>query len=70
MYNKYRIKFGEANRNYKSIGRVAAETYVGLIEQKYENKRVHSLVKKLKINVKMHGEHNVKLMSRCTVNTT
>jgi hypothetical protein len=28
------------------------------------------LVKKLKINVKMHGEHNVKLMSRCTVNTT
>jgi hypothetical protein len=25
-----------------------------------ENKKVHSLVKKLKINVKMHGEHNVK----------
>jgi hypothetical protein len=40
-------------------GRVAAETYVGLIEQKYENKKVHPLVKKLTINVKMHGEHNV-----------
>jgi hypothetical protein len=33
-------------------GRVTAETYVGWIEQKYENKKVHSLVKKLKINVK------------------
>jgi hypothetical protein len=32
---------------------------VGLIEQKYE-KKLHSLVKKLKINVKMQGEHNVK----------
>jgi hypothetical protein len=32
-------------------GRVAAETYVGWIEQKYENKKVHSLVKKLKITV-------------------
>jgi hypothetical protein len=30
-------------------GRVAAETYVGWIEQKYENKKAHLLVKKLKI---------------------
>jgi hypothetical protein len=30
-------------------GRVTAETYVGWIEQKYENKKGHSLVKKLKI---------------------
>jgi hypothetical protein len=37
--------------------------FVGWIEQNYENKnkKVHSLVKKLKINVKMHGEHNVEL---------
>jgi hypothetical protein len=43
-------------------GRVTAETYVGWIEQKYENQnqKVHSLVKKLKIKIKMHGEHNVK----------
>jgi hypothetical protein len=33
-----------------------AETYVGWIEQKYENKKVHSLVQKMKINVKMHSE--------------
>jgi hypothetical protein len=48
---------------YRDDGRVTAETYVGSIEQKYENKnkKVHSLVKKLKINVKMHGEHNVNL---------
>ena len=42
-------------------GRVMAETYVGWIKQKYENRKVHSLVQKLKINVKMHGEHKVKL---------
>jgi hypothetical protein len=27
-------------------GQFTAETYVGWIEQKYENKKVHSLVKK------------------------
>jgi hypothetical protein len=48
---------------YRDDGRVTAETYVGWIEQKYENKKAHSLVQKLKINVKMHGEHNVKLIS-------
>jgi hypothetical protein len=36
------------------------ETCVRLIEKKYENKKLHSLVQKLKINVKMHGEHNMK----------
>jgi hypothetical protein len=41
-------------------GRVTTETYVGWTERKYENKKVHSLVQKLKINVKMRGEHNVK----------
>jgi hypothetical protein len=54
---------------YRDDGRVTVETYAGWIEQKYENKKVHSLVKKLKINVKMHDEHNVTLMLRCTVNT-
>ena len=44
-------------------GRVTAETYVGWIEQKYENKKCIRWFKKLKINVKMHGEHNVKLQN-------
>jgi hypothetical protein len=29
---------------YRDDDRVTAETYVGWIEQKYENKKVHSLV--------------------------
>jgi hypothetical protein len=44
---------------YRDDGRVAAETCVGWIEHKYETKKLHSLVEKLKINVKTHGEHNV-----------
>jgi hypothetical protein len=43
-------------------GRVAAETYVGLIEQKYENKKLHSLVKKTENYVKMNGEQSVKFI--------
>jgi hypothetical protein len=32
------------------------------VNKNYENKKVHLLVEKLKINVKTHGEHNVKLL--------
>ena len=44
---------------YRDDGRVTAETYVGWIEQKYENKKCIRWLKKLKIIVKMDGEHSV-----------
>jgi hypothetical protein len=45
-------------------GRVTTETYVGWVEQKYENKKVYSLVKKLKINVtNMLFERDIKFFS-------